>query len=262
MIRIRPKLIFINVSIIGICLFCTSAAALAHSGGIDDRGGHTCRTDCEQKGFYSGEYHFHPERMNAAQSQQYEKFRSRICDRVERRFSDNQKMWQRVNKRVQKRFGFVCSKTQINLNHKAASVEDQQFTEIGFVNRIVDGDTVKVQMNDSLATVRIIGIDTPETVHPNKPVECFGKEAAAFLRGLIDQKSILLIFEPDNDEDYYGRKLRYIEVDNEDIGLKMISEGYAFSYKKYPHIRKATYDLAEQSAMKNSVGLWGESCEY
>ena len=81
----------------------------AHSGGIDSRGGHNCWTNCEAEGYYSGQYHFHPEKMNEKQLSQYESFKGRLCERVVRRFSDNEKMWQRVNDRVNRRFGFMCT---------------------------------------------------------------------------------------------------------------------------------------------------------
>jgi len=82
----------------------------AHSGGIDERGGHHCWTNCVEHGYFDGQYHFHPEKMNTNQLRQYENFKGRLCERVVRRFSKDEKMWQRVNERVQKRFGFACER--------------------------------------------------------------------------------------------------------------------------------------------------------
>ena len=124
------------------------------------------------------------------------------------------------------------------------------------VQRVVDGDTLKVDIAGTSETVRIIGIDTPETVHPNKAVECFGMEASDRLKGLLDGKTILLQPNPAEDRDRYGRLLRYVELDGEDIGASMIRDGYAHSYKQYPHPRLTTYNGLEQEAKTERRGLW------
>jgi micrococcal nuclease len=124
------------------------------------------------------------------------------------------------------------------------------------VQRIIDGDTLKVDIEDTSETVRIIGIDTPETVHPNKAVECFGMEASNRLKNLLDGKAILLQPNPAEDRDRYGRMLRYVELDGEDIGASMIRDGYAYSYKQYPHSRLTNYNGLEQEARAARRGLW------
>jgi len=124
------------------------------------------------------------------------------------------------------------------------------------VQRIIDGDTLKVDIEGTSETVRIIGIDTPETVHPNKAVECFGMEASKRLKDLLDGKAVLLQPNPAEDRDQYGRMLRYIELDGEDIGASMIRDGYAYSYKQYPHPRLTTYNGLEQEARAARRGLW------
>ena len=90
-------------------LLSIPALSYAHSGGIDGRGGHYCRTDCEARGYYTDRYHYHPEKMDDGQLENYERFKGRLCERVVRRFSENEKMWQRVNDRVNRRFGFMCT---------------------------------------------------------------------------------------------------------------------------------------------------------
>jgi micrococcal nuclease len=124
------------------------------------------------------------------------------------------------------------------------------------VQRVIDGDTLKVDIAGTGETVRIIGIDTPETVHPNKAVECFGMEASNRLKGLLDDKAILLQPNPAEDRDRYGRMLRYVELDGEDIGAGMIRDGYAHSYKQYPHPRLTIYNGLEQEARAARRGLW------
>jgi micrococcal nuclease len=82
--------------------------------------------------------------------------------------------------------------------------------EAATVTRVVDGDTLVVDIAGRKDRVRLIGVDTPETVHPNKPVEYFGKEASAFTRQLCEGKQVVLRDElGGQDRDKYGRLLRY-----------------------------------------------------
>ncbi len=134
-----------------------------------------------------------------------------------------------------------------------------------FVKRVVDGDTIVVKRNGEEYRVRMIGIDTPETVHPSKPVECFGFEATEKLKSLIEEKNVTL--KPDktqDDIDRYGRLLRYVYFDDKDINLLMIKEGYAFEYTyMIPYIKQEEYIAAQRSARENDVGLWNPLvCDY
>jgi micrococcal nuclease len=124
------------------------------------------------------------------------------------------------------------------------------------VERVVDGDTLKAVIDGTSETIRVIGIDTPETMHPSKPVECFGREASNRLEELLGGRSVLLQTGASEDRDRYGRVLRYIELDGEDVGARMIRDGYAYSYKQYPHPRLAQYNQLEQEARDASRGLW------
>ena len=131
--------------------------------------------------------------------------------------------------------------------------------EQGTVTSVVDGDTFKVEIDGTTETVRIIGIDTPETVHPSKPVQCFGKEASNALKEILDGEDVALEKNPVEERDKYGRLLRYVEIDDVDIGASMIEEGFAYSYKQYPHPRLEEYNTLEKEAREESRGLWG-SC--
>lgn len=131
--------------------------------------------------------------------------------------------------------------------------------EQGTVTSVVDGDTFKVEIDGSVETVRIIGIDTPETVHPSKPVQCFGREASAALKEVLDGEEVTLEKNPAEERDKYGRLLRYVHIDGVDIGASMIEEGFAYSYKQYPHPRLEEYNTLEKEAREESRGLWG-SC--
>lgn len=128
------------------------------------------------------------------------------------------------------------------------------------VNRVVDGDTLKVLINRQVETVRVIGIDTPETVDPRKAVQCFGKEASAKMKSLVEGKNVELQKNPAEERDKYDRLLRYIELNGQDIGAQMIRDGYAFSYKQYPHPRLEEYNRLEREAREAKRGLWS-SCD-
>lgn len=129
------------------------------------------------------------------------------------------------------------------------------------VERAVDGDTLKVRLEDgSSKTVRILGIDTPETVDPRKQVQCFGHEASDHMKSLATGKTVTLEAKPDEDTDKYGRLLRYVRLDGQDIGAAMIQDGYAFSYRIFPHPRLAQYNALEAQARDAKRGLWGNVC--
>jgi micrococcal nuclease len=129
---------------------------------------------------------------------------------------------------------------------------------------VVDGDTISFMCNGKRIKIRITGIDTPEVVDPRKTVQCFGKEASKKMKELATGKEITLWRSKVGDnKDKYGRLLRYINLGGYDLGLKMISEGYAFSYKAYPHDKLEKYNSAEKNVMSTSKGLWNpDICNY
>ncbi len=130
------------------------------------------------------------------------------------------------------------------------------------VLRVVDGDTFEARYldDDREWKVRILGIDTPETVDPRKPVECFGKEASQKMTDLIEGTRIRLDEDPEADEvDRYGRLLRnVILTDGTDVGALMVSEGYAHALTSFPlnAERKVELRELERQAQENEVGLW------
>lgn len=124
---------------------------------------------------------------------------------------------------------------------------------------VVDGDTIKVTISGKLVTIRIIGLDTPETVDPRKPVQCFGKEASDQAKALLSGKKISLTPDPTQDDtDKYDRLLRYVTLeDGTDYGLQMIADGYAHEYTyNVPYERQTTYQQAEKDASTSERGLW------
>lgn len=126
------------------------------------------------------------------------------------------------------------------------------------VVRVVDGDTVILQWDKEPERVRIVGIDTPEIVAHNQPVECFGQEASNHAKSLM-KPGDRVIFEFDQERDKYRRALGYIRLgDDSDFGLRMIQDGYSYAYRKFDHPRKLQYTTAESRARLNKVGLWAD----
>lgn len=132
------------------------------------------------------------------------------------------------------------------------------------VDRMVDGDTIAVVIDGESTKVRLLGIDTPETVDPRKGVECFGKEASTYLAAMLEGKHVSLIAdETQDDADRYGRLLRYVVLpDGTDVNGAMIENGYAFEYTyDVPYRLQTKYQSLEDDARINERGLWAEeSC--
>ena len=121
------------------------------------------------------------------------------------------------------------------------------------VTRVVDGDTIKIEGGQ---TVRYIGIDTPETVHPQKTVECFGREASNKNKELVEGKFVQL--ERDVSEvDKYGRLLRYVYVDSVFANELLVKEGFAHASSYPPDVKyQDLLSSAQQEAQSQNKGLW------
>ena len=126
------------------------------------------------------------------------------------------------------------------------------------VIRVIDGDTIEIEGNQK---IRYIGIDTPETVHPSKPVECFGKESSNKNKELVEGKMIRL--EKDISEtDQYGRLLRYVYVGDVFINDYLVRQGYANASTYPPDVKYSDqFVQAQQEAKDNNRGLW-RACQF
>ncbi len=129
------------------------------------------------------------------------------------------------------------------------------------VTRIVDGDTIEVSIGGQKFKLRYIGMDTPETVDPGRPVGCFGKEASVRNQELVLGKTVGL--EKDVSEtDRYGRLVRYVWLDGRMIDTVLVEEGYARAYPYPPDVRYASLFAALQAqARQAGRGLWGPACQ-
>ena len=103
------------------------------------------------------------------------------------------------------------------------------------VERVIDGDTVRVRFEGKSYTVRLMGVDTPETKHLTKTVEYFGREASAFTKAALEGKTVLLAKDRTGDTvDRYGRLLRYVLLHGDNFNARLIREGYAHAYRLFP----------------------------
>jgi hypothetical protein len=110
-------------------------------------------------------------------------------------------------------------------------------------------------------SVRVIGIDTPETVHPSEPVECGGPQASATADALLSGRRVRLVFDPSQGRyDSYGRTLAYLEIPGAgDFGMQMIRRGRAAEYTyDTSYARQAGYQAAEQAAQSAARGIWAQ----
>jgi micrococcal nuclease len=129
--------------------------------------------------------------------------------------------------------------------------------ETAVVVKAVDGDTVDVRVGAHTDIIRLLGIDTPETHHPTKPVQCFGPEAAAYTKRRLEGKTIQL--EDDVEpRDLYGRRLAYIYLDGHRFNDELLQKGYARLLVIPPNGSHARTMLAEElDAKRGGLGLWG-----
>jgi len=124
------------------------------------------------------------------------------------------------------------------------------------VKQVVDGDTLRLTNGEK---VRLIGVDTPETKHPQKPVEQFGKEAYLFTKRMVEGKEVRLEFDWQR-RDKYGRLLAYVYLtDGAFLNAEIIKQGYGFAYTKYPFKYLDEFGGYEKEARENRRGLWKDS---
>jgi micrococcal nuclease len=125
------------------------------------------------------------------------------------------------------------------------------------VIRAVDGDTALVRRDGRTEYVRYIGVDTPETVKPDTPVQCFGPRASAFDHRLVDGRTVRLDFDRER-EDAYGRLLAYVHAGGRFVNAALVRGGYARTLSIAPNTAHAALfaRLAERAARRGR-GLWG-----
>lgn len=131
------------------------------------------------------------------------------------------------------------------------------------VSNVIDGDTFEIRYGNKMLTIRMLGIDTPETVDPRKGVQCFGKEASYKTKELILNKKIEIELDKTQSQtDKYGRILAYIKrEDGLFINKFLIENGYAHEYTFIkPYKYQKEFKNLEKLAREEKKGLWGLLC--
>jgi micrococcal nuclease len=127
------------------------------------------------------------------------------------------------------------------------------------VVRVVDGDTIEVRLGGQSEVVRYIGVDTPETVKPGTPVQCFGPRAHAVDQRLVDGRRLRLVFGVER-RDVYGRLLAYAYLGHRFVNAILVRRGLARTLTIPPNDRFAErFERLERDAARVGRGLWG-SC--
>jgi micrococcal nuclease len=144
-------------------------------------------------------------------------------------------------------------------NEPASKGGGIQLASSGRVVRVIDGDTVRVRLRDETTTVRYIGVDTPESVKPGVPVQCFAKRASAFNRRLVEGKRVRLRFGPEH-FDRYGRLLAYVYVKEQSgrsVNARIVAGGYGRVLTIAPNTEHThAYTRLEKNARSRGLGLW------
>ncbi len=129
------------------------------------------------------------------------------------------------------------------------------------VTKVTDGDTIHINMNGTDERVRLIGINTPETVDPNRPTQCFGKEASDRMKDLASGKIVRLEYDDSQSlRDTYDRLLAYVYLeDGQMLNRKMVAEGYAYEYTyMIPYKYQREFRDLQKLAQSSKRGLWSD----
>lgn len=127
------------------------------------------------------------------------------------------------------------------------------------ITEVYDGDTIAVRMSGRTEKIRLIGIDTPETKDPRKPVQCYGPESSDYTTALLAGKRIRLVADPvSTNRDRYNRLLRYAYLeDGTFYNAQLVQKGFARAYTGFPFKYGGTFTGYEQQAQAAKSGLWG-----
>ena len=126
-----------------------------------------------------------------------------------------------------------------------------------FVYQVVDGDTIRVLNGTHRETVRLLGVDAPETHHPVKGQEPYGPEATEFARAALQGKWVALEYEDGPRKDKYHRTLAYVRLDDGTLfNQSLIEAGYAEVFRRFPFRYSEQFRAAERAARASHVGMW------
>ena len=171
----------------------------------------------------------------------------------------------------------ACTRHQVVLDTQAPAtrLDEPPGYEVATVTRVVDGDTIEATITAVTPgpgaggtevginyDIRLTGIDTPESVRPGTPVECFGRESSAAAKALLQGQEVLLVKDVE-DTDRYERLLRYVYLGDEMANARLVANGYASAYTYPPNIRwSELFVQLQREARQDDRGLWSpETCD-
>jgi micrococcal nuclease len=141
---------------------------------------------------------------------------------------------------------------------EAGDDESGPASALAYVTRVVDGDTIEVRLGDQVEDVRYIGVDTPETVKPGTPVQCFGPRASRFNHALVEHRRVRLVFGAER-RDVYDRLLAYVHLGHRFVNAELVRRGLARRLTIPPNDRFAPlFARLERRAGRAGRGLWGD----
>jgi micrococcal nuclease len=152
----------------------------------------------------------------------------------------------------------VQAQTSTDTTKMAEAQPDKKYTYYSVV-KVVDGDTIDINMNGTTERLRLIGMDTPETLDPRKPVQCFGREASNKAKQILAGVKVRVEADPtQSNRDKYDRLLRYVYLeDGTNYNKYMIQQGYAHEYTyEIPYKYHSEFKAPEKEARQNDRGLW------
>jgi micrococcal nuclease len=139
-----------------------------------------------------------------------------------------------------------------------AAAQTQQVD--AFVERVVDGDSLRVRLDGRDESVRLIGVDAPELSHPHRPVEFLAAEATEFMRDLTAERRVRLVADSlTGERDEYGRLLRYVYLEDGRLlnGL-LIRSGHAYAFTRRPFEQEQRFLALEEQARRSGLGIWAD----
>lgn len=126
------------------------------------------------------------------------------------------------------------------------------------VAEVYDGDTIAVNMAGKIEKIRLIGVDTPETKDPRKPVQCYGPEASVYSHSKLDHAKVRLLSDPlSTNRDRYDRLLRYVYLeDGTFYNQELLETGNARAYIGFPFSKYDSFVKTSAISQENMMGLW------
>ncbi len=183
------------------------------------------------------------------------------------KLSAGQWRWRRIRKRTMVFAIFLAGALLVSLADRAGWFGRRQGADwpryhgrIVRVVHVVDGDTLDVNLSDGRETytrVRLWGVDTPESVKPDHPVEHFALEAGAFTRQMVDGRCVRLELLPHRMRDKYGRVLAYVYLDDERmLNRVLIEQGLGYADSRFAHRYQREFRDLQAEARAAGRGLW------